>query len=322
VLHFAGVNRAETDERIFENVAIAQSLTSALDRARVRPTIVFANSIQVGNGTPFGESKQTAAEHLDAWGRRAGAPVADVHLPNLFGEHGRPHYNSVVANFCYELAHGGTPKIVDDRLLQLLHAQDAVDSMLDLIDRRTAGVVRPQGVPLKVSALLEKLESFHRVYATGDIPDIANRFDRAMFNTYRSFLIPDRYPIHSQIRSDARGDLFEFVRSRGGQSQAFCSFTRPGATRGEHFHRRKVERFLVVQGNATIALRRLFHDEVVRFAVSGDKPAMVDMPTMWTHSITNTGDADLVTLFWTDEIFDPEHADTYGERVNLSLETA
>src|SRR5439155_27097989 len=139
--------------------------------------------IQAGNSSPFGESKQEAAHHLVAWGRQAGAPVADVRLPNLFGERGKPHYNSVVATFCYELAHGGKPTIVDDRELPLLHVQDAVDQMLDAADKRAAGVFQPEAWPTLVSEMLGKLIGFHDLYMTGQIPDISRPLDRALFNT-------------------------------------------------------------------------------------------------------------------------------------------
>ena len=315
VLHLAGVNRADDDRAFLDNVLLAERLTNALDEAAARPVIVYANSIQAGSASPFGETKQAAADHLIAWAKTAGAHVADVHLPNLFGERGRPHYNSVVATFSYLLAHGGEPAILDDRLLSLLHAQDAVDQLLDLVVRSTSGVFTPEGRSMQVSQVLERLQGFRDLYATGDLPNLEDHFDRALFNTYRSFCFPDHYPIHPDLRSDSRGGLFECVRIRGGQSQVFCSSTHPGVTRGDHFHLRKVERFLVLDGSAVIALRRLFADDVVRFTVSGERPAMIDMPTMWTHSITNIGSKDLTTLFWADEILDPKKPDTYAERV-------
>lgn len=321
VFHFAGVNRPPTDEVMNDNVSLAQQLTDSLDRTETRPQIVFANSIQTGNPTPFGQTKQAAALHLHAWAQRTGAKVADVRLPNLFGEQGKPHYNSVVATFSHLLARGGTPQIIDDRLIPLLHVQDAVDYMLELVNRRAAGVFQPQGVNLMVSGLLEQLRTFSDLYKTGDIPDLSSQFDRALFNTYRSFCFPDHYPIYPQVKSDNRGGLFECVRGRGGQSQVFCSTTLPGVTRGEHFHLRKVERFLVLRGEATISLRRLFDETVVAFNVSGSRPAMVDMPTMWTHSITNTGKDELLTLFWADEIPESGSSDTYRERVQLAKET-
>jgi len=298
IIHLAGVNRAPPDDVLGENLSLAKQLTEALDRVSARPVIVFANSIQSGHPSVFGQTKQAAADHLTAWGRQVGAPVADVRLPNLFGEHGKPHYNSVVATFCYELAHGGKPTIVDDREIPLLHVQDAVDQMLDLAEKRFPGVFQPEGSPTLVSDLMKKLIGFHDLYMTGQIPDVTIPFDRALFNTYRSFCFPGHYPIRPTLRSDSRGDLYECLRSHGGRSLVFCSTSRPGVTRGEHFHLRKIERFLVLRGTGVIALRRLFDQEVIRFEVAGGTPAIIDMPTMWTHSITNVGADDLLTLFW------------------------
>ncbi len=318
VLHLAGVNRPPDDRLLDDNVHLAERLTEALNAIGGRPVIVYANSTQTGSVTRFGQTKQAAADHLAAWGKTTGAPVADVRLPNLFGEHGKPHYNSVVATFCYELARGGEPKILEDRTLSMLHVQDAVAIMLDLVDRRQSGSMAPEGRPMKVSLILEKLQGFHDLYATGDFPNLADPLDRSLFNTYRSFCFPDQFPIYPKIRTDDRGILFESLRSWGGASQVFSSVTRPGVTRGNHFHLHKVERFLVLSGTAVIALRRLFTQSVVQFEVSDEKPAIVDMPTMWTHSITNKGADDLLTLFWADEILDSERPDTFAEPVELA----
>jgi len=322
VLHLAGVNRAKDEGLLQENIRLTQELTAALDAIGARPVIVYANSIQAGSASPFGQTKQAAAAQLAEWGTRAGAAVVDVHLPNLFGEHGRPNYNSVVATFCHQLANAGKPAIIEDRSLSLLHVQDAVDQLLDLIEQPKPGVVTPEGRAMQVSEILERLRGFHDLYVTGEFPDLADRFDRALFNTYRSFCFPQLYPIYPQLRSDNRGGLYESVRSRGGQSQVFFSTTHPGVTRGNHFHLRKVERFLVLGGSGMIALRRLFGDEIVRFEVSGERPAIIDMPTMWTHSIANTGSTELMTLFWTDEVLDTEKPDTYAEPVEVARATA
>jgi len=317
ILHLAGVNRSDDDELFMDNVSVARDLTTALAGTKATASIVFANSIQSGSESPFGRSKQSAARLLAAWCHKSGVPFADVHLPNLFGEHGRPNYNSVVATFCHTLARGDAPGIIVDRELPLLHVQDAVDAMVDLIEQRASGSFRPEGCAMSVSALLRKLEGFRDLQATGEIPDTSKPFDRSLYNTYRSFCFPDRYPIYPTPRSDDRGDLFEGVKAYGGQSQVFSSSTHPGVTRGNHFHRRKIERFIVLQGSAVISLRRLFFQDVVRFEVSGDRPALVDMPTMWTHSITNTGRSDLMTLFWTDEVFQPAKPDTFTEPVAI-----
>ena len=318
VLHLAGVNRPATAEAYDENVLLAERLVESLERIGALPSIVFANSIQSGSSTPFGQTKQAAAERLRDWGRRHRAPVADVRLPNLFGEHGRPNYNSVVATFSDALARGRTPEVIEDRELPLLHAQKAVEVMLELLDQRAEGIFAPEGTRMTVSELLGKIREMQQIYRSGDLPATVDDFDRDLFNTYRSFCFPDMFPLFPILRSDDRGDLIECMRSGGSPSQVFSSTTRPGKTRGNHFHRRKIERFAVLHGEGEIRLRRLFHSNVVTFKVSGTRPALVDMPTLWTHSITNVGQTDLTTLFWTNELFDPQAADTYAEPVDIS----
>lgn len=316
VLHLAGVNRSDAGELAAGNLRLAEELTASLERTGRRPAIVYANSIQSGNGTPFGDGKQAAAERLSQWGVANGVSVADVRLPNLFGEHGRPNYNSVVATFCHELARGGIPTIIEDREIPLLHVQDAVTEMLALAEHAHTGIVRPGAQTMTVSTVLGVLIEFRDLYSTGDIPDIADPFDLSLFNTYRSYCFPDHFPIHPLQYTDNRGTLFDCVRGHGGQTQVFCSTSHPGVTRGEHFHLRKVERFLVLRGTAEVALRRLFNDVIVRFTVSGKRPTIIDMPTMWAHSITNTGDDELMTLFWAHELLDSDHPDTYPEPVH------
>jgi UDP-2-acetamido-2,6-beta-L-arabino-hexul-4-ose reductase len=193
--------------------------------------------------------------------------------------------------------------------------------MFELIEQGQSGVFQPSGRAISVSEILARLQGFNALYETGDIADLSDSLDRALFNTYRSFLFPDRFPMHRPPNLDDRGVLFECLRSWGGRSQVFCSSTRPGAVRGNHFHLRKVERFVVAQGDAVIALRRLFTDDVVTFEISSARPAIVDMPTMWTHCIANAGKAPLITFFWADEIYDPKRPDTYIEPVYLRPST-
>ena len=321
VLHLAGANRGEPAVLRYENAELAQQLTAGIDRCGGRPPVIYADSIQAGNGTPFGDGKQAAAEHLRRWSRSSGSVVADVLLPNLFGEHGRPHYNSIVATFAHQLATNGRPIVVNDKEIPLLHVQDAIEQMLDLANSPRSTVVGPKGRWTLVSDVLALLKDFQRLYDAGDIPDLSDPFHLALFNTYRSFCFPDQFPISPTVRDDNRGSLFECVRERGGQAHVFCSTSHPGAIRGEHFHRRKVERFLVLKGKAEITLRRLFTDRIVTFEVSGDQPSIVDMPTLWAHSITNTGRSELLTLFWASEVLDPEHPDTYPESVMAPAET-
>jgi UDP-2-acetamido-2,6-beta-L-arabino-hexul-4-ose reductase len=315
VIHIAGVNRADNPDEVQRgNVQLAQDLAAAL-RGCGRPVrVVNANSIQSGNGTPYGTGKQQAAEVLAAACAETGGEFVDVLLPNLFGEHGRPSYNSFVATFVQAAIDGDEPSI-QDRSVELLHAQQAAQALLSGLTA-PSGRSEPQGARTSVLKVWELLREFRHLYATGDIPalDTALRLD--LFNTYRAALFPEHYPIALTAHADDRGRLVETVRAHGGQGQTFVSTTKPGITRGEHFHLGKVERFVVLSGQARISLRRVCTDEVMSFDVSGDNPAVVDMPTMWVHNITNTGDIELTTLFWTHSLFDPERPDTFREPVD------
>lgn len=315
VVHLAGVNRASTAEIIEGNIDAARSLAQAIRASATPPkTVVYANSIQAGNGTPYGDAKATAAQILAEATRWSGSSFVDVRLPNIFGEHGRPYYNSVVATFCARLAAGQVPEVQENRTLELMHATDAAALLLGL-DTASSTSGPPTTTIITVSELAARLSAFAAVYRTGDIPELATRFDVRLFNTYRSFLDPA--PVVLPRRGDARGELVEAVRAHGGTGQAFYSTTRPGVTRGDHVHLAKVERFVVLRGQARITLRRLLHSDVVELSVSGDEPVAVDMPALWAHAITNTGGEELVTLFWSNELFDPAAPDTYPEPVEL-----
>jgi UDP-2-acetamido-2,6-beta-L-arabino-hexul-4-ose reductase len=246
----------------------------------------------------------------------AGGSLADVLFPNLFGEHGRPKYNSFVATFCDAVAHDQAPTVADDKTVPLLHAQRAAHELISVALAVEGDTTRrPEGEPRLVSQVLGAIETFHEVYSRGEIPALTDDFSVDLFNTYRSYMFPQRFPMYATVHADGRGDLFETVRSHGGTGQAFVSTTLPGRTRGDHYHLRKVERFYVVRGEAEIALRRLLDDEVVTFRIGGSGPGFVDMPTMWVHNITNVGDEDLITVFWADQLLDPVNPDQYPERV-------
>ncbi|MFI7432026.1 polysaccharide biosynthesis C-terminal domain-containing protein [Micromonospora haikouensis] len=313
VLHLAGVNRGTPAGVAHGNRAAATALAAGLRRCPEPPkSVVFANSVQAGNGTPYGDSKAQAAAILAEAG--AGSQLVDVHLPHLYGEHGLPHYNSVTATFCRILADGGEPEVRQDRELRLVHVTDAAARLLDAPPSGVWDAAMP-ALRIGVRALADRLASFAATYRRAEIPPLLDRYDVRLFNTYRSHLFPGHYPMRLPRHADPRGELVEAVKTHGGAGQTFCSTTRPGVTRGQHFHLAKVERFVVLRGTAEITLRRVGHAEVLRFPVGGAVPVVVDMPTMWAHDITNTGADELVTLFWTDGIFDPERPDTYRETV-------
>lgn len=315
LIHLAGVNRGSDAEVRDGNLSFATQLADVIRRVPSPPLeIVYANSVQAGNGSVYGEAKAEAAGILEAAAESVGARLTSVLLPNLFGEHGRPFYNSVVATFCHLLHAGEVPEVLEDRDLGLLHAQDAADVLLGsvpLADLKSLTVTRT------VSAVLNHLQEIAETYRSGDVPALLSPFDTSLFNTYRSFRLQQaqELPFALNRRADARGSFYEVCRSQGGEGQTSFSTTEPGVTRGQHFHRRKVERFVVLSGEAEIAMRCLFSDDVLRFAVDGSQPVAIDMPTLWTHNITNTGSSELYTMFWSNEIFDPISPDTFAEEV-------
>lgn len=321
VVHCAGVNRGEPSVVEALNVELARHLANACEAALNQgaryPYLVFTNSTHVDRDTPYGRGKREAAAILVSSASRHGSACANLILPHVFGEFGKPFYNSVVSTFCHQLALGESPKIEVDGDLELVHVQSVAARCMAAIDAAESGDFRVPGAKLQVSALLEKLENLSKAYFAQVMPDLSNTLHLELFNTFRSYLFPNHYPVALKLHIDNRGSLFEVIKSEN-SGQVFMSTTVPGITRGNHFHTHKVERFLVATGEAEICLRKLFSDEVVTFKVNGNAPSFIDIPTFYTHNITNTGTTELVTLFWANEIFSPERPDTYAELVRLS----
>lgn len=310
VLHFAGVHRAEDDVLERANPDIATQLVQACQRARAAPHIVYANSTHAGSDTVYGRSKQKASEILAASTER----FSDLVLPHIFGECARPFYNNVAGTLIAQILTGEDVTVNPDGQVHLVHAGAATQIAIDAVLNGDCGVLRPEGRQISVPDLYAKLSGFHDSYRTKNIfPELRDPFDLALFNSYRAASYPQDWPIPLTLNSDDRGTLFEAVKCDGGQ--IFLSTTNPGVTRGDHFHLHKVERFLVLQGAACIRIRKVLSDDVWAFNVTGDAPAVVDMPTLHTHSIENTGEDPLITLFWTHDLFDPQNPDTYRDSV-------
>ena len=308
VLHFAGVNRAHPDEVRNGNRRIAAALVAALGAER--PHIVYANSTHSRGDSDYGIGKREAAELLAGAADR----FTDLVLPHIFGECARPDYNNVTATIIDRIWKGEEPVLNPEGRVQLLHAGEAAQIAIDAAINRTTGTIAPPGRDIGVIELYEKLRQFHALYAANIFPDLTDPFDLALFNAYRTAGYPTHYPKHLKLNSDARGTLFETAKGGNG-AQTFMSSTVPGMKRGDHFHYGKVERFLVVKGKAVIRIRRVLTDEVNEFIVTGDAPAAIDMPPLHTHNIENIGDEEVLTLFWTHDMFDPKAPDTYADPV-------
>ena len=314
IVHLAGMSRGDDAEIERNNVTLTKMLIDACEQARVQPHILFANSTHFDRDTAYGRSKRRSAEMLAGWAARAGAKFTNLVIPGVFGEGGRPFYSSVVSTFCHQMANGETPQIIQDCEMELVHAQALAERILSAIRGGEIGLLKVPGQTTTVTALLERLQQLAGEYQSKILPSVTDCFGLELFNTYRSYLFPKHYPVAPERRADARGSLFEVVRTIHG-GQCFFSTTKPGITRGNHYHTAKIERFLVAQGEATIRVRRLFSKDVVEFRVNGDSPCYVDMPTFHTHNITNVGSGELLTLFWAHEIFELNKPDTYPEPV-------
>ncbi len=340
IIHLAGINRGSEKDVCEGNAAVAEQLVSALNRAAATPILLYANSTHSEKETAYGVGKRQAGEVFFRWANTYGARFINLILPHIFGEFGRPFYNSAVSTFCYQIANGEQPQIHTDSQLELVHAQDVARRCFQLLDSinchsvlgtesspnvenmdaslrwhdNTDNTIRLPGVPIKVSELLSLLRDIYVSYQSQIIPDLSDRLHLQLFNTLRSYLYPQHYPNFLPLRTDNRGTLFEAVKTVQG-GQIFISSTKPEVTRGNHFHLRKVERFLVLQGDAEIKIRKLFSSDVKTFHVSGKVPSYVDIPTFHTHSITNLGTSEIMTLFWSNEIFDANDSDTFSEQV-------
>ncbi len=314
IVHLAGMNRGSDADIEKVNLDLTRRLIDACTSASVAPHVIFANSTHADRDTAYGRSKRQSASLLQDWAGRTGATFTNVIIPNVFGEGGRPFYNSAVSTFCHQLSVGENPQVIEDREIEFVHAQTVCAEILDCARSVTGGERRVTGRSLLVSSLIQKLQEMNSAYRNDLIPDVTDPFDLSLFNTLRSYFFPKHYPVSVRLHSDARGTLFEAVKTVHG-GQCFLSTTRPGITRGNHYHSAKIERFMVVQGRARIRLRKLYSSEVEEFLVGGDSPQYIDIPTFHSHNITNVGDQDLLTLFWSHEVFDPNQPDTMSEQV-------
>ena len=321
VFHLAGVNRPK-DEKEFNqgNLGFTETLLGILEKSGNTPGFVFASTIQAKLDNPYGKSKKDAEDAVFSWAKRTGAKAVVYRLPNVFGKWCRPNYNSVVATWCHAVAHGKPLRIDDtEKVLTLVYIDDVVQEFLNAlkdvpaIDDEGYGTVQRK-YQVKLQYIADALLSFRDSRQNLVLPDFSDDFTRALYGTYLSYLPEEDFSYKLGTRSDDRGWLAEFIKSPA-IGQIFVSTTKPGITRGNHWHHTKTEKFLVVKGEATIKFRKIGGERVLEYRVSGDRPEVVDIPTGYTHSITNTGTEELVTLFWANEILNPEKPDTYYSEV-------
>ena len=326
IIHLAAMNRHKDPNVIYEtNIKLVQDLITALEATNSSPHILFSSSIQEDRDNLYGVSKKEGRRLFAEWAKRNNAKFTGLLIPNVFGPFGAPYYNSVIATFCHQLTHGETPTIDTDGILSLIYVDQLIEEVQRIIDLKDGGSPYVEAVSKhevvasatkKVSDILEILSGFKENYLLhGRIPSLSTPFEISLFNTFVCFIDHSEYfPFMLNEHSDNRGSFVEISRLLSGGQVSF-STTKPGITRGNHFHIRKAERFAVIKGKAKIELRRIGTDKKKTFLLDGQSPSFVDMPIWHTHNITNIGDEDLYTIFWINEHFNPDDPDTYFEEL-------
>ncbi len=326
IVHLAAMNRHNNPEVIYEtNLKLINQIIQACETNNCKPHILFASSTQEERDNAYGKSKKEGRELLEQWAELNNAQFTGFVIPNVYGPYGHPYHNSVVATFCHQLTHNETPKIDKDGYLKLIY----VDELVKKITKRIRKVKEEHSdnkliekLPLEhtaesyVSTLLEILINFKENYfENGIFPALDNNFKRNLFNTFVGYIDHQNFfsfPLNK--KTDKRGSFVETVKLHSGGQVSF-STTKPGITRGNHYHTRKAERFAVIKGKARIEIRRIGTDKKLSFDLDGNQPSFVDMPVWYTHNITNTGEEDLYMIFWISEFFEPNDPDTFYEKV-------
>lgn len=319
VVHLAGINRPEKEVEFVEgNVGFTKTLCDILAATGRKVPVVCSSSTQVGRDNPYGESKRGGENVLLKYQEQTGSPVYIFRLPNVFGKWSRPDYNTVVATFCHNISRG-LPVQVNNRDADLSFAY--VDDVVARFMAIAIGHEEGSGVlafepahGITLGGLHDLIISFKESRKTLKLADFGDPLTKYLYSTYLSFLDRDDFSYPVDLKTDDRGWLFELIKSESA-GQMFVSSTKPGITRGNHYHDTKVEKFCVVKGQGVIRFRHVFENEAFEYAVDDQEIQVVDIPPGYTHSIVNTGKDEMVTLFWANEIFDHDRMDTYFESV-------
>lgn len=315
VFHLAGVNRPQRESEFGEGNAAftAEICKQLLANARAVP-IIYTSSAQAELDNPYGISKREAEEHIKSYVDESGAFAAIFRLKSVFGKWCRPNYNSVVATFCHNISHDLPITISDPtKEVALVYIDDVVESFLQYLPNHGCGGVKyPEVGPvysITLGRLGELLRSFREMRQNLLVPNFSENFTSRLYATFLSYLAKDDFGYDLSQKCDPRGSLAEFVKSPS-FGQVFVSRTHPGITRGNHYHHTKAEKFFVVEGQAVVRFRSILNGEVLEYKVEGNDFRVIDIPPGYTHSIENVGQGELVTLFWSNEVFDPARSDT------------
>ena len=339
VYHLAGVNRPQNNEEFMEgNFGFSSTLLETLKQTGNKCPVLLSSSIQatlIGRygKSDYGRSKLAGEELFFAYGQETGAPVLVYRFPNLFGKWCRPNYNSVVATFCYNISHDLPIQVNDPSTqLELLYIDDLVEELLDALEGHPHRCDYQGLMPLlkedgkycyaspthqvTLGEIVELLKSFKAQPQTLVLPEIPpDSFAKKLYSTYLSYLPQEKVAFPLKMNVDDRGSFTELLKTQN-CGQFSVNISKPGITKGQHWHNTKWEFFMVVSGHGLIQERKVGSEEILEFEVDGDHIQAVHMLPGYTHNIINLSDTEnLVTVMWANEQFDPTHPDTFGENV-------
>ena len=318
VFHLAGANRPpDPDHFRKDNYELTQFIVDKLEEQNRPYKIIFSSSTQAALDNPYGKSKKEAEEYIHTQVKNGTATI--YRLPGVFGKWCRPNYNSVVATYCYNATHNLPLEVRDpDYELRLVYIDDVVKSFIsEMRQPIKAGTVETKSemeYAIRLGKLAETIQSFSANRKTLFLPNVGDGLEKALYSTWLSYLPADDFSYELELKTDPRGSLFELLKTKSA-GQIFLSTTLPGITRGNHFHHTKTEKFVVIQGSGRIQFRSAIGEDLIEYEVNGARPQVVDIPPGYTHNITNTGEDAMITLFWANEVFDPQNPDTFFEKV-------
>ena len=298
------------------NFDLTLKLLELLKKHNNKAPVLLTSSIQAEKDNPYGRSKKAGEDLLLNYYYETDAKVYVYRLPNLFGKWSKPNYNTVVATFCHNIARGLEIQINNpDTELNLCYIDDILEEFMRALEGNPTiqddnFCVVPVTHNIKLGELADLIKSFKESRSNLGIPDMEDELTKKLYSTYLSFLPEDQFSYDLKMNCDHRGSFTEFMRTPE-RGQVSVNISKPGITKGNHWHHTKNEKFLVVSGEGLIRFRKIGSDEIIEYKVSGEKLQVVDIPTGYTHSIVNVGDSDLVTVMWANECFDPGKPDTH-----------
>ena len=318
VFHLAGVNRP-TDDSEFEsgNKSLTETVLSHCREGK-KPPVLLSSSVQALLDNPYGKSKKASEDAAFAYESETGSSAYVFRLPGVFGKWCRPNYNSVVATFCHNIANDLQIEVRDASFeLNLIYIDDVCRTFISALNghaQKNGGFcVAAPTHSITLGALADTLRSFRHSRENLHVPNLSDPLTRKLHSTYLSYLPDFSYPLTAN--NDERGSFTEFLKTPD-RGQTSINVAKPSVTKGNHWHHTKTEKFLVVSGQGIVRFRKVGDSEIKEYPVSGDEHKVVDIPPGYIHSITNTGQSDLVTIMWADEIFDPNTSDTHAEAID------